>query len=160
MSGRAELWLLLRSCDCFQFLETLSAVVDRVLVFAGFISAEGLVTLQTVGGAGSIDGGGLGAPMAVAFYEDFWKGKATAARTHAERYVQLMRQLINPDWSGVFGSPQAQLKAAMNILGQPGGFPRLPLLPVDDPTDVAALQRVLESAGLVADDNALPTLSA
>ena len=140
-----------------QSLETLGAVVDRVLVFAGFISAEGLVTLQTVGGAGSIDGGGLGAPMAVAFYEDLWRGNPTAARTHAERYVQLMRQLINPDWSGVFGSPQAQLKAAMNILGQPGGFPRLPLLPVDDPTDVAALQKVLESAGLVAGRNALPT---
>jgi 1-pyrroline-4-hydroxy-2-carboxylate deaminase len=143
-----------------QFLETLGAVVDRVLVFGGFVSAEGLVTLQTVGGAGSIDGGGLGAPMAVAFYEALWKGNPTEARTHAERYVLLMRQLINSDWSGVFGSPQAQLKAAMNILGQPGGFPRPPLLPVDDPRDVAALQNVLESAGLVANDKALPTLSA
>jgi 4-hydroxy-tetrahydrodipicolinate synthase len=70
-----------------------------------------------------------------------------------------MRQLINPDWSGVFGSPQAQLKAAMNLLGQPGGFPRLPLLPVDNLRDVAALHKVLKSAGLLAAPNLLPTVS-
>jgi 4-hydroxy-tetrahydrodipicolinate synthase len=142
-----------------QFLDTLAGVVDSVLVFGGFISADGLVTLQTVGGVGSIDGGGLGAPMAVAFYEELWKGNATAARTQADRYVQFMRQLINPDWSGVFGSPQAQLKAAMNLLGQPGGFPRLPLLPVDNLGDVAALHKVLKSAGLLAAPNLLPTVS-
>jgi len=134
-----------------QFLETLGAVANEVLVFGGFISVEGLGTLQNVGGAGNIDGGGLGAPMAVAFYEAFWQGDLAAARMHAERYVRLMGQLINPDWSGVFGSPQAQLKAAMNILGQPGGFPRLPLLPIEDPADLASLRRVLESAGLVPD---------
>jgi 1-pyrroline-4-hydroxy-2-carboxylate deaminase len=143
-----------------QFLETLTAVVSSVLVFGGFVSTQGLRTLQTVGGSGSIDGGGLGAPMAVAFYEAVWHGDLTAARAHGERYVQLMEQLINPDWSGVFGSPQAQLKAAMNILGQPGGFPRLPLLPVDDPADVAGLRKVLQSAGLVAENDTRQTRSA
>ena len=143
-----------------QFLETLTAIVSSVLVFGGFIGGDGLATLQTVGGAGSIDGGGLGAPMAVPFYEAVWRRDLPAARAHAQRYVQLMEQLIHPDWSGVFGSPQAQLKAAMNILGQPGGFPRLPLLPVDDPADVAGLRKVLQSAGLVAENETSQTRSA
>lgn len=58
-----------------------------------------------------------------------------------------MRQLIRPDWSGVFGSPPAQIKAAMNMLGQPGGWPRPPLLPIEDPRLLNSLRDVLISAG-------------
>jgi len=62
--------------------------------------------------------------------------------------VKLLVQLMNPDWSGKYGSPQAWLKAAMNLLGQPGGWPRRPLLPVTDEHKLAAIRRALESVGL------------
>ena len=47
---------------------------------------------------------------------------------------------------GKYGSPQAWLKAAMNLMGQPGGWPRRPLLPVTDEHKLAAIRRALESS--------------
>ncbi len=132
-----------------QAIETLQRVVHKVRVFGGFISRSGLAVLRELGGDGNIDGGGLGAVFAVGFYEAFWRGDLPAARDAADRYTALMSQLINPDWSGRFGSPQAQIKAAMNLLGQPGGYPRKPLLPIEDREALAALRDVLASAGLV-----------
>jgi len=132
-----------------QALQTLEKVADRIRVFGGFINTLGLAVLRGIGGDGNIDGGGLGAPFAVAFYEAVWRGDLDGARASADRYVALMSQLINPDWSGVFGSPQAQIKACMQILGQPGGWPRPPLLAVDDAKSLAALRDILGSAGLL-----------
>lgn len=132
-----------------QALATLERVVDKIRVFGGFVSPLGLAVMRGIGGDGSIDGGGLGAAFAVGFYEALWKGDVVAARALAERYVALMSQLINPDWSGAYGSPQTQIKACMQILGQPGGWPRPPLLAIEDPRSLAALRDILASAGLL-----------
>jgi len=137
-----------------QALHTLERVSDKVRVFGGFINRVGLAVLPSLGGDGNIDGGGIGAPFAVAFYETFWRGELRAAQEAADRYVALMSRLINPDWSGVFGSPQAQIKACMRLLGQPGGYPRPPLLPVDAPESLASLTEILTSAGLLANARA------
>jgi 4-hydroxy-tetrahydrodipicolinate synthase len=118
-------------------------------VFGGFINRLGLAVLGGMGGDGNIDGGGLGAEFAVAFYRAFWRGDLPAAERAAEQYGALMSQLIRPDWSGALASPQAQIKAAMNILGQPGGLPRPPILPLDDAADLSALRGILSSAGLL-----------
>ena len=37
----------------------------------------------------------------------------------------------------------------MNMMGQPGGYPRLPILPIEDPESLAALREILTSAGLL-----------
>jgi dihydrodipicolinate synthase/N-acetylneuraminate lyase len=132
-----------------QALATLEKVVDKIRVFGGFINQLGLAVLRGLGGDGSIDGGGLGAPFAVAFYEAFWRGDLAAAGAAADRYVALMSQLISPDWSGVYGSPQTQIKACMQMLGQPGGWPRPPLCAIEDPRSLAALRDILASAGLL-----------
>lgn len=132
-----------------QALATLERVVDKIRVFGGFVSPLGLAVMRGIGGDGSIDGGGLGAAFAVGFYEALWKGDVVAARALAERYVALMSQLINSDWSGAYGSPQTQIKACMQILGQPGGWPRPPLLAIEDPRSLAALRDILASAGLL-----------
>jgi dihydrodipicolinate synthase/N-acetylneuraminate lyase len=131
-----------------QALTTLEKVGDRVRIFGGFIDRLGLSVLRGLGGDGNIDGGGLGAKFAVAFYEAFWRDDITAAQLAASRYVALMTRLIHPDWSGAFGSPQAQIKACMNMLGQPGGYVRPPLLPIDDPQHLEALRRILDEADL------------
>jgi 4-hydroxy-tetrahydrodipicolinate synthase len=39
----------------------------------------------------------------------------------------------------------------MNMLGQPGGHVRPPLLPIDNPADLEALRRILEEAGASAE---------
>ena len=132
-----------------QAIATLEKVVDKIRVFGGFVNPLGLAVLRGLGGDGSIDGGGLGAPFAVPFYEAFWRGDFVAAGAAAYRYAALMSQLINPDWSGVYGSPQTQIKACMQILGQPGGWPRPPLCAIEDPVSLAALSDILASAGLL-----------
>ena len=137
------------TADKAQAMETLEAVVDRIRVFGSFINRVGLGVLRELGGDGNIDGGGLGSVFGVGFYNSYWDGDFATARSCADRYVALSRQLINPDWSGRFGSPQSQLKAAMNLLGQPGGYPRAPLIAIDDADSLAQISSVLESAGLL-----------
>ena len=137
------------TADVGQFIRTLEAVHDKVRVFGAFISQSGLALLTGLGGHGTIDGGSLGSPFAVTFYEAVWRGDLVEAQAAATRYKALMERLIHPDWAGVFGSPQAQLKASMNLLGQPGGYPRRPYLPVDDPEALASLRAILSEAGLV-----------
>jgi 4-hydroxy-tetrahydrodipicolinate synthase len=95
-------------------------------------------------------GTAISTALAVAFYEAVWRGDVAAAEQAADRYVALMTRLIRPDWSGVLASPQSQIKAAMNLLGQPGGHTRPPLLPLDDPRDLETLRGILASAELVA----------
>ena len=76
-------------------------------------------------------------------------GDDERAKAAADRYVAMMNKLVNPDWSCVYGTMQAQYKACMNIMGQPGGYPRLPILPIEDPKSLAALREILTSAGLL-----------
>jgi 4-hydroxy-tetrahydrodipicolinate synthase len=132
-------------------LQTLERVGGEVRVFGGFASRLGIALMRDMGGDGSIDGGAIGAPFAVALYEAFWRGDFDEAKRQADAYGALMSQLINPDWSGKFGAPQAQIKACMALLGQNGGVPRPPLLPVDAPEDVRALRDILADAGLLQD---------
>jgi 4-hydroxy-tetrahydrodipicolinate synthase len=132
-----------------QALATLEKVIGEVRVFGNFINPLGFAVLEGLGGDGNIDGGSLGADFAVAYYRAVWSGDKAAALRAADQYGALMSQLVRPDWSGKIASPQSQLKAAMNILGQHGGFPRPPLLPVDDAGGIEALRRILASSGLL-----------
>jgi 4-hydroxy-tetrahydrodipicolinate synthase len=40
----------------------------------------------------------------------------------------------------------------MNMLGQPGGHVRPPLLPIDDPQQLEMLRQILDDAGLFANE--------
>jgi 4-hydroxy-tetrahydrodipicolinate synthase len=136
--------------DWLRMLGTVEAVCDRVRVFGSFLHRRGLAVLLGLGGDGNIDGGGVGAPFAVPCYEAVAAGDRESARVWADRYAGLSGRLVAPDYSGVYGSPIAQLKAAMSLLGQPGGHVRPPLLPISDPGTLRAIQVVLEESGLVA----------
>ena len=133
--------------DELKCMETVEAVADRVRAFGRFIHPRGMAFMLGVGGDGNIDGGGLGAPFAVPFYNEVFAGNLEAAREHSGRYARLVSLLVNNDYSTKFASPTAQLKAAMNILGQPGGQVRPPLLAMaeENSTDLA---RALAEAGL------------
>lgn len=133
--------------DELKCMATVEAVVSRVRAFGRFIHPRGMAFMLGVGGDGNIDGGGLGAPFAVPFYNEVFAGNVQAAREHSARYARLVSLLVNDDYSSKFASPTAQLKAAMNILGQPGGQVRPPLLAMaeENNTDLA---RALAEAGL------------
>jgi 1-pyrroline-4-hydroxy-2-carboxylate deaminase len=130
-------------------VDYIEALASEVRIFASLINPRGLAILRELGGDGYIDGGGLGAPFAVPFFEAVWEGRVDDAREHAVRYWELTTSFVNSDFSGRFGSPSAQLKAAMAILGQPGGAVRPPLQPITDRDKLVQIEHVLERTGLL-----------
>lgn len=137
------------SGDELKTLNTLERLGDRIPFFARFISRRGLAILREVGGAGNIDGGGVGALLASSFYESVWKEDFDAARDYAGRYQLLASALTYADYSGRFGSPVSQVKAVMRALGQPGGHVRPPLLDVADDVARDQVWGALEESGLL-----------
>jgi len=131
-----------------QFLDTLEATVDKIRVFGNFMNTLGVAVLSEIGGDGSIGGGALLGAELPEFYDSIRRGETGRAREIAIRQTLLSSQLANADYSGKYGAPQSWLKAAMNMLGQPGGYPRPPLLPVEAPDRLAAIRGALESVGL------------
>jgi len=144
------------SGDWRRLLATVEGVADEVRVFGSFVHRRGLAVLTGLGGDGDIDGGCLGAPFAVPFYRAVHAGDIDEARGWADRYASLSSALIRPDYSGVFASPVPQLKAAMRLLGQPGGEVREPLAPLVDPARLAGITEVLKRAGLTVVDSVAP----
>ncbi|WP_037183315.1 dihydrodipicolinate synthase family protein [Rhodococcoides fascians] len=134
--------------DWLRMLDTVEAVSDRVRVFGSFLHRRGLATLLELGGDGNIDGGGVGAPFAVPFYRAVAEGDADSARGWVDKYRAFSGSLINGDYSGIHASPIPQLKAVMNLLGQPGGYVRDPLLPVTDPETLDVLQNIVVQSGI------------
>jgi 1-pyrroline-4-hydroxy-2-carboxylate deaminase len=129
-------------------IDSIEALAGEVRIFASLINRRGLAILRELGGDGYIDGGGIGAPFAVPFFEAVWQERFDAAREYADRYWKLTSGFVGPDFSGHFGSPSSQLKAAMAVLGQPGGHVRLPLLSTTDETGVEGIPDLLCAVGL------------
>lgn len=134
--------------DWNAMVSTVEEVSHRVRVFGSLVHRKGLALMLGLGGDGAIDGGGVGAPYAVPFFEALWNKDAELARFWVEKYQAISGRLINPDYSGVFASPISQLKTAMAILEQPGGYLREPLLPVTDPYTIDAITNILREGGL------------
>jgi 1-pyrroline-4-hydroxy-2-carboxylate deaminase len=133
-----------------QFYETTRTVVDRVRVFGPFMSVEGLERLIADGGDGFIGGGTIFGADDVEFWESHWRGDHDACLAHAVRVDRLFPKLWLPGgWGGVYGGYQSQLKAIMKMIGQPGGEPRRPRLPVDDPASLAAIREILREESLL-----------
>ncbi|RFU39818.1 dihydrodipicolinate synthase family protein [Actinomadura logoneensis] len=130
-------------------LDYVDRLSSRVRIFAALISPRGLAVLNGLGGDGYIDGGGIGAPFAVPFFESLWAGDLDAAREYGRKWSEFTRAWIEPDFGGRFAAPASQLKAAMRLLGQPGGEVRQPQLPLTDPEKLSRLESVLRSAGLL-----------
>jgi 4-hydroxy-tetrahydrodipicolinate synthase len=134
-----------------QLFRTLEATVDQVRFLGNFISQLGIFAVRDLGADGFIGAGALLGPLQPRFFESIWAGDLATAREIARKNSQLMSQISNPDWSGKYGAPQSQLKAAMNMMGQPGGYPRPPRLPIEDPARLRAMRAALASVGLLAD---------
>jgi 4-hydroxy-tetrahydrodipicolinate synthase len=135
--------------DELKALQALERIGSQVRFFGRFIHRRGMAAIRELGGDGNIDGGGVGAPFAVPYYEALWAGDLDAARRWSRCYELLGEALVRPDYSARFASPTAQVKAVMRLLGQPGGFVRPPLLELTDPDALAEIRRRLTDVGLV-----------
>ena len=136
-----------------QFYETTRAVADRVRVFGPFMSVEGFERLLADGGDGFIGGGCIFGAPDPEFWEAYWRGDHDACRAHAVRVDRVFPKLWLPGgWGGVFAAYQSQLKAIMSMIGQPGGWPRRPRLPLTDPASLAAIRAILAEESLMPEE--------
>jgi dihydrodipicolinate synthase/N-acetylneuraminate lyase len=133
-----------------QFYQTTRTVVERVRVFGPFMSREGFERLLADGGDGFIGGGTIFGAADTAFWEAYWRGDYDLCRAHAERVDRLFPKLWLPGgWGGVYAAYQSQLKAIMKMIGQPGGEPRRPRLPLTDPASLSAIREILREESLL-----------
>lgn len=137
----------------WEFIETIDAVGSTLRVFGNMLNRVGFALIHGgFGGDGHFGSGMLlGADMP-GFFEATWQGDAARAHAIAHRFEKLMAGLAGDRSDGynwAFGGMQPTLKAAMNLLGERGGYPRKPKLPVDDPAALADIRQILEDAGLL-----------
>ncbi len=82
-------------------------------------------------------------------FEAAWRGDIAEAERLAAQERALDAQLWDKRKNPKFGrSFNAQLKAALGLLGVPAGLPRPPLLPLDDEAALRDLGQVLAGAGI------------
>ena len=87
-------------------------------------------------------------------FRSVFDGDMVKAAEWIDRYATLSSALITPEYDGRIASPISQLKAAMDMLGQPGGTVRPPLLPVTSAEDLERVRDALVGAGLLSPDGA------
>lgn len=116
---------------------------DRLSVFAGYASFFGLAALCE-GAVGTIDSGTpvFGA-KSLAFYRAATAGDLETART---LQTDMERMLVAYFGLGTF---PASIKAALDLLGRPGGPTRDPIRPLD-PAQRETLRKTMVAAGLIA----------
>ena len=133
------------SCTSFhQQLETMRLAGDRLAIMAGWPGLRGLPSLVmgADGMIGSIEAQVLG-PAPRDMWDAYHAGDIERAREIQWRLTALHYQVTL-----AVGSAPAQLKAAMNLLGRPGGYPRKPILPLT-PEQVTIVRDALDRLNAV-----------
>jgi 4-hydroxy-tetrahydrodipicolinate synthase len=130
------------------FVQTFFAMKDRLRIF-GFGSDDLSISLiRDHGGDGTIGGGAVLGRDHPAFYEALWAGDMDAARVAGARDKRFFDFSMRPDFSPQFASAQAVMKAALNLRGLPGGYPRPPYLPLSE-AELESVRAVMDELGLL-----------
>jgi dihydrodipicolinate synthase/N-acetylneuraminate lyase len=134
--------------DFGQFLQVFFAVRDRIRYFGFPANDVGMFLMQHAGGDGTIGAGAVLGSDHADFFNHLWAGDLEAARRCGNRDRMLFDHWIASDYSARFGSPQALMKAALNLQGLPGGHVRPPLLALTD-EELDRVRLTLSELGLV-----------
>ncbi|MFV0275683.1 MAG: dihydrodipicolinate synthase family protein [Parahaliea sp.] len=130
------------------FMDVFFALKDKVRVFGIPMNDLGISLLQHHGADGTMGAGAVLGADQPDFFNAIWAGDPERASQLGQRDSTVMRDWFTPDLTGRFGSAQAIFKEALNQLGQPGGYPRRPILPLDD-TGKALVRATLDKLGLL-----------
>ncbi|MEO6565688.1 MAG: dihydrodipicolinate synthase family protein, partial [Casimicrobiaceae bacterium] len=115
---------------------------DRISVFAGYASFFGMAALCE-GAVGYIDSGTpVFGKRSVQFYH-----AATTGDLETARHIQAEMEQMLSSYFGL-GTFPASIKAALDLLGRPGGPTRDPIRPLDA-TQREALRKTMIAQGLL-----------
>lgn len=128
--------------------ETILVAGDRLRIFGNLMNRPGVGLLASGWGADGYIGSGMlfGRELSQAF-EAVWSNRLDDARQFVDRLTSLQNDLNLPDGNGTFGGIPGQLKAILNLIGQPAGVPRHPRLPLEG-ENLDELRRVLVAHGM------------
>lgn len=132
------------SADFVQTERTIQELGDRLAVFTGHSAERGAaaVLMGAAGLVSSVETQTMGR-RAMLLYESAASGDYAEARA-----IQLETLAVQHAVHSCGCTSPADLKAAMNMLGRPGGSPRSPILPVSEEQN-AKLARNLRRLGLL-----------
>ncbi|MBM6588886.1 dihydrodipicolinate synthase family protein [Brevibacterium sp. RIT 803] len=128
--------------------ETSLLAGDKLRIFGNLMNRPGVGLLASDWGADGYIGSGMlfGRELSQAF-EAVWVNRLDDARLFVDRLTALQNDLNLPDGNGAFGGIPGQLKAILNLIGQPAGFPRRPRLPIEGER-LDDLRRILVAHGM------------
>ncbi len=139
------------SSDLRDTLAAIEAYGDRLRVFGHLLSPLGVTLLEAGMGDGYIGSAMLFGAMQPGFFRLVAEGRGEEAREIARTVERGLGALLGPRPDGynwAFGGMQPTIKAAMTLLGVPGGHPRAPKLALDEAA-VTALTTTLIDIGLL-----------
>lgn len=132
------------SGDFMDVVETVRLVDGKVRVYTGRSISRGVPSMvMGADGFVSSDDPQLLGREAVKLY-----GLVVDGRLGEAQELQMKCIALNKAIHDSLGTPPAALKAAMNLMGRPGGYPRPPILPLNE-RQVEQLAGVLRSFGLL-----------
>ncbi|MCP5151916.1 MAG: dihydrodipicolinate synthase family protein [Chromatiales bacterium] len=126
--------------DLYQIATTVHAVGERLAVFSG-LEPYAVATI----GRGAVGIVSMGANILGADAVDLWRHARDGEWAAARAVEQRMDRLYEAFYAGGYGA-YVVIKACMNLVGRPAGFPRRPHLPVDA-EGLAELSRTLTAIG-------------
>lgn len=138
------------TADLRHFLDVFFALKDQVRVFGIPMDDLGVRLVHEHGADGTMGAGAVLGRELPGYFNAIWNNDLGLAQRLGARNDVLMRDWFNSDYTGRFGAAQAIFKAALNELGLPGGYPRRPLLPLEE-AGVRAVRETLVKLGKVAD---------
>lgn len=118
--------------DLRHFLNVFYTLKDTVRIFGIPMNELGISLMQEKNADGMMGAGAVLGRDQPNFFNAIWDGDLDSAREIARKDSVLMQEWFNSDYTGKFGSAQAIFKEALNIQGLNGGYPRKPLLPLNE----------------------------
>lgn len=130
------------------FTATFFALKDKVRIFGIPMSDFGISLITHENGDGLMGAGAVLGRDQPGFFNALWDGDITLAKKLGQRDLHIMREWFNKDYTIKFGTSQAIFKEALNVQGLPGGFPKKPILPLNE-TDKARVIKSLRDIGRI-----------
>lgn len=129
------------------FLDVFEALYEEVRIFGIPMNDEGMDLVINRGGDGMMGAGAVLGWRQPEFFNALWRNDRKTAAEMAKLDRILMEAWFTPELIGRFGSAQAILKAALNVQGLPGGYPRAPILPLG-PSGIESVRNTLAELGV------------
>src|SRR5690625_2594072 len=114
------------------FISTFFAVKDQLRYFGFPMNELGMSLIRDYDGDGMMGAGAVLGRVHPDFFNYLWAGEEEKALACGKKDQFLLQSWFNTDFSAKYGSPQAIVKAALNLQNLPGGYPREPILPLTE----------------------------